>query len=245
MSDNHKNIVEMPSKRDEFATNITHELKTPLTSIIGFIELLKKGGGKDQKTRDYCYDVIDSEAQRLLHLIDDVLLLSQLGNLAKSPLTQRCSIKKEIQTCMKHLLPLAEQKNIDITENIDDDLFVTASSTRLQQLFSNIIGNAVKYNVPGGKIFVDSHLQQDSKDGAKKVMTKIRDTGIGIAPEHIDKIFNRFYRVKNQKTEKISGNGLGLSIVKDIVTLYGGDIQVHSKLGEGSEFTISFDFAAN
>lgn len=220
--------------KDEFAANITHELKTPLTSIIGFIELLKKDGGKNKETHDYFCDIIDSEAQRLLHLIDDMLLLSQVENLSESNLSQKCNVSKEIERSVKHLIHLAKNKNIKVNMDLGDNLFVAVSSTRLQQLFSNIIGNAIKYNVENGQIFIKSYLEND------KVITKIKDTGIGIESEHIDKIFNRFYRVKTDLTSEIPGNGLGLSIVKDIVTLYGGNIQVKSETGKGSEFIIIF-----
>lgn len=240
MVKNSKNTADNYNKKDEFAANITHELKTPLTSIIGFIELLKKDGGKSKKTRDYFYNIIDSEAQRLLHLIDDMLLLSQVENLADDKLlTQKCDIKKEIERSIKHLMDLTKNKNIQIHTNIGDNLFISAPSTRIQQLFSNLIGNAIKYNVENGQIFIKSFLEDN------KVITKIRDTGIGIESEHINKIFNRFYRVKTNMTSEISGNGLGLSIVKDIVTLYDGDIQVKSEIGQGSEFTISFKSVGN
>lgn len=223
----------------EFAANVTHELKTPLTSIIGFIELLKKSGEKSKETREYFYDVIDSEAQRLLHLIDDILLLSQVENGQNNILTQKCNIKKELDVVLKTLIPIAKNKNIKIVSNIENDLMVNASSSRLQQLFSNLISNAIKYNTDNGSIFINA-CAKDSN-----IIIKIKDTGIGIDSNHINKIFDRFYRVNSSETNEIPGNGLGLSIVKDIVTLYNGSVSVNSKVGEGSEFVISFPDASN
>lgn len=223
------------AKNDKFAANITHELKTPLTSIIGFIELLKKGGGKNKETREYFYDVIDSEAQRLLHLIDDMLLLSQVENGKNTPgLTQKCDVKKEINTVLKSLTPIAQNKNIKLSVNIEEGLAVVACDSRLQQLFSNLVSNAIKYNKPNGSIYINAY----SKNG--KTTISVKDTGIGIKPDYINKIFDRFYRINSADNDNIPGNGLGLSIVKDIVTLYGGNISVNSQIDKGSEFIVSF-----
>ncbi len=227
-------LKDSSNKNYEFVANITHELKTPLTSIIGFIEFLKKDGAKNKKTREYFYDIIDSEAQRLLRLIDDFLLLSQIENSEYTKLSQKCYIKKEIETVLKTLLPIAKVKNIDIYIDMDEDLTLYASSIRLQQLFSNLINNAIKYNVNNGKIFIKAYTEE------KYVRINIKDTGIGIDREHINKIFDRFYRVNTENTSEIPGNGLGLSIVKDIVALYGGNIKINSEVGKGSEFIISF-----
>lgn len=218
----------------EFVANMVHELKTPLTSIIGFIEFLKKGSEKDEKTREYLYDIIDSEAQRLLRLIDDFLLLSQIETKEYVKLSQKCNIKLELDTVLKILLPSIKSKNIDLYIDVDKDLYIYASSLRLQQLFSNLINNAIKYNIPNGKISI--HAFSDKNH----IIVSIKDTGIGIHPENIDKIFDRFYRVNTEETSEIPGNGLGLSIVKDIVVSYNGDIKINSEVGHGSEFIVSF-----
>ncbi len=226
---------EKKHKKDNGLTaNITHELKTPLTSIIGFIELLKKSGEKDKDTREYFYDIIDSEAQRLLQLIDDVLLMSQVENYEASGLIHECDIKKEVTTVLRSIVPLAMKKNIQIHELLDDNLKINASSTHIQQLFSNLISNAIKYNVVNGEIFIKAYREDSS------VVISIKDTGIGINSKYIDKVFDRFYRVNAESNGDIPGNGLGLSIVKDIVTLYNGNIKLRSQPGKGSEFIVSF-----
>ena len=226
-------ISRLQKMRDEVAANVTHELKTPLTSIVGFIELLKNGD-HDEDTRKYFYNVIDSEAQRLFRLIDDMLLLSQIENMNNSVFTQKCDIRKEIEESLKHLIPLAKKNNISINFDSNDEIFIEASSIRLQQLFSNIIGNAIKYNFPNGKIDIILYKDKDL------VITEIKDTGIGIAPEHIEKIFERFFRSDKSRASEIPGTGLGLAISKDIVSMYGGEISVDSQVGKGSKFTISF-----
>jgi Signal transduction histidine kinase len=221
----------------EFVSNMVHELKTPLTSILGFIEFLKKDSEKDKQTREYFYDIIDSEAQRLLRLIDDFLVLAQIETSEYVKLPQKCNIKKELDTVLKILLPSAKLKNIDFYIDIDKNLYIYASSLRLQQLFSNLVNNAIKYNVSGGKISI--HAYSDKSN----IIVSVKDTGIGIEPENIDKIFDRFYRVNTEETSEIPGNGLGLSIVKDIVALYNGTIKINSKVGQGSEFIVSFPCA--
>lgn len=233
---NSTEVAYLRKMRNEFAANVTHELKTPLTSIIGFLELLK-GAERDEETRKYFYDIIDSETQRLLHLVDDMLLLSQVESMKDSVFAKKCDIHSEIEEAITHLLPLAQKRNIKIEVKVDSDLFVSASSIRLQQLFSNIIGNAIKYNIDNGEIVVKAYRDKNN------VVIRIKDTGIGINPDHLDKIFERFYRSDTSRASEIQGNGLGLTIVKDVVNLYNGEIQVNSKLNQGSEFIISFPFA--
>ncbi len=219
--------------RDEFASNVTHELKTPLTSIIGFMELLKEKD-RDEETRKYFYDIIYNEAQRLFSLIDDMLLLAQVENMNESALTQKCDIKSEIKESLSYLEILAKKRNITIEVNTENKLIIEASKVRIQQLLSNIIGNAIKYNIDNGKIFINAYRNRN------KIIISIKDTGVGIAPENIDKIFERFYRSDTSRAAGTPGTGLGLAIVKDIITLYNGDIQVNSDIGKGSEFIITF-----
>lgn len=226
-------IDKLKKTRDEFASNVTHELKTPLTSIIGYIELLSSEE-RDAETRKYFYDIIYSESQKLFTLIDDMLLLSQVENMNDSSISQKCNVKKESLETIKNLAPLAEKRNIKIELSADSNLTVGISDIRMQQLFSNIIGNAIKYNVDNGNIYINIYKER------KNVIISIKDTGIGINPQNIDKIFERFYRSDVSRASGIPGTGLGLAIVKDIVKLYNGDIQVKSEQNKGSEFIVTF-----
>jgi two-component system phosphate regulon sensor histidine kinase PhoR len=217
--------------RSEFVANVTHELKTPLTSIRGSIELLKSSD-RDEETRRYFYDVLDIEAERLHHLIDDMLVLSQIENAKEDPSARKCNVKQELLNCVERLEPIAEKAGISLALDADDSLFVSCSPTRFQQLFSNLVENGIKYNKPQGSVTITAKQQR------KTVLIRVRDTGIGIAPEHFSRLFERFYRADTSRSREIGGTGLGLSIVKHIAALYGGDVGVESEVGKGSTFSV-------
>ena len=217
--------------RSEFVANVTHELKTPLTSIRGSIELLKSAD-RDEETRRYFYDVLDIEAERLHHLIDDMLVLSQIENAREDPSVRRCNLREELENTVKRLEPVAGKSSVTLELSADATLYCDCSPIRLQQLFGNLIENGIKYNVPQGKVTITAQRQR------RMAVVRIRDTGIGIAPEHFSRLFERFYRVDTSRSRQIGGTGLGLSIVKHLVALYNGEVSVESALGQGSTFTI-------
>ena len=224
-------VRKLEQLRSEFVANVTHELKTPLTSIRGSIELLKSAD-RDEETREYFYDILDIEAERLHHLIDDMLVLSQIENAREDPSVRRCNVNEELRNTVKRLTPVAEKCKVTMELDADSTLFVACSPTRLEQLFGNLIENAVKYNKEGGQVVITARGQR------KMAIIRIKDTGIGIAPEHINRLFERFYRVDTSRSRAIGGTGLGLSIVKHLATLYNGDVSVESTVGVGSTFTI-------
>lgn len=217
--------------RSEFVANVTHELKTPLTSIRGSIDLLRSAD-RDEKTRRYFFDVLDIETERLGHLIDDMLVLSQIENAKDDPSARPCSVTEAIDKCVKRLQPVAEKYQVEISVEAETDLFVACSQTRLQQMFSNLIENAIKYNVPNGRVLVCVQKNR------KTAVIRFTDTGIGIAPQHFERLFERFYRVDTSRSREIGGTGLGLSIVKHLAVLYGGEVSVESEAGKGSTFTV-------
>jgi two-component system phosphate regulon sensor histidine kinase PhoR len=133
---------------------------------------------------------------------------------------------------MERLEPLAEKYNVTLSLQADPDLYVSCSPTRFQQLFGNLIENAIKYNRPQGSVTVTAQSRRQT------VVVHVRDTGIGIAPEHFDRLFERFYRVDTSRSRAIGGTGLGLSIVKHLAALYGGEVGVESEVGKGSTFTV-------
>ncbi|MCH3971704.1 MAG: ATP-binding protein [Oscillospiraceae bacterium] len=222
--------------RSEFVGNVTHELKTPLTSIRASIELLKSGS-RDKETRAYFYDVLDMEAERLQNLIDDMLALSRLENMREDPAAQPICVERAVAASVERLQPVAEKDRVAVSYQVDPKMYVCCAPTRLEQLFSNLIENAVKYNHPGGRVEITGTAQREI------AVVRVRDTGIGIAPEHIPRLFERFYRVDTSRSREIGGTGLGLSIVKHIAVLYGGDISVESRVGEGSVFTVRLPLA--
>jgi two-component system phosphate regulon sensor histidine kinase PhoR len=222
--------------RSEFVANVTHELKTPLTSIRGFIELLQSGD-RDEETRRYFYEVLDIETERLRSLIDDMLVLSQIENAKEDPAAQRCDLSQELGRTVERMLPIAEKAGVSLQWEAEEVLPVSASASRLQQLFGNLIDNAVKYNRPGGKVTVTARRQRNV------AVVRVEDTGIGIPPEHLPRLFERFYRVDTSRSREVGGTGLGLAIVKHIAGLYRGDVSVESTPGEGSVFTVRLPLA--
>ena len=223
--------------RSEFVANVTHELKTPLTSIRGFIELLKSGD-RDEETRQYFYEVLDIEAERLHNLIDDMLVLSQIENAKEDTSAVSCDLEKELKNTVSRMLPLAKKQDVSLDLEVKDPgLCVLSSSSRLQQLFGNLVDNAIKYNKPGGSVTITLQRQRQT------AVMRIKDTGIGIPAEHLDRLFERFYRVDTSRSREIGGTGLGLSIVKHLAGLYNGDVSVESTPGEGSTFTVRLPLA--
>lgn len=215
-------------------TEVVHDLKTPITSIMGFAELLQKGS-QDEQTRQEFYSIIFSESQRLLSMVNDILTVSE-NNLVAS--NQKCNINIQINKYAKVLTPLANSKNVEIIVHSDNnDIYVSIPENKLSRILTNIMENAIKYNRERGKVYVDLFERND------KVFVKIRDTGIGIAENELDKIFHKNYRSEITRKMNIEGSGLGLSIAKDITESYGGTIEVTSKVGESTEFIISFPIA--
>lgn len=230
-------VHKLEQLRSEFVANVTHELKTPLTSIRGSIELLKSAD-RDEETRRYFYDVLDIEADRLQNLIDDMLVLSQIEHTKEAPALQRCSVKHALRECAQRAKAAAQKNNVTIEIEADETLFVSCTMTRLQQLFGNLIDNAVKYNTPEGFVRITAQRQR------KTAVVKIRDTGIGIPAEHLPRLFERFYRVDSSRSREIGGTGLGLSIVKHLAQLYGGEVGVESTPGKGTTFTVCLPLAS-
>ena len=231
-------VKELEQMRSEFVGNVTHELKTPLTSIRASIELLKSGN-RDEETRSYFYDVLDMEAERLQHLIDDMLVLSRLENARDDPSVKPCNVADTVRVCVQRLALAAKKNHVTVVDQkIDPKLFVRCTPSRLEQLFTNLIENAIKYNKPDGMVEITGASQQEI------AVIRVRDTGIGIAQEHIPRLFERFYRVDTSRSREIGGTGLGLSIVKHIAALYGGEVNVESTPGVGSTFTVRLPCSA-
>ena len=210
---------------------VVHDLKLPITSIMGFTELLKKGS-YDEKTKNEFFDIILSESQRLLKLIDEILKSPEI-NYEENP--NKCNITIQVNKYAKAMSPLASKKNIEISLNVNsNNIYVSIPENKISRILTNIIENAIKYNKEKGKIFIDVTEDDD------RVNIKIKDTGIGIAQHELDKIFMENYRSEACKDLNIKGSGLGLSIAKKFAENYGGSINVTSKLGFGTEFTVSF-----
>ncbi len=223
---------QVDDQRKKFVSNVSHELRTPLTSIKLLSESLIGEEDVDKETyREFLID-IDGEVDRLNSIIDDLL---SLVNLEKKELElefEKVNVRDLLfKTCVM-LSPLAEQKNIDIHFVKEIKTYSMLDKNKMMQCFINIISNSIKYNKENG--FINIYLSE-TKDIIRVV---IEDSGIGIDEKDIPFIFDRFYRVDKARSKKIGGVGLGLSIVHQIIKLHQGDIQVESKLGEGTKFTI-------
>jgi two-component system, OmpR family, phosphate regulon sensor histidine kinase PhoR len=225
--------VRLENMRSDFVANVTHELKTPLTSISGFVETLRINENIDKKTRDRFLGIIETESDRLKRLIDDILLLSFIEN--KDTI---CSEKVNVLSVFKEVYELtigsSKSKDIDLRYKFEDDeIIINSNRDYIKQIFLNLIDNAIKYTPDGG--FVETIV--DNRDD--EICIKVRDNGIGIAKDDKYRVFERFYRVDKARSRDVGGTGLGLAIVKHIVKSLNGNIDVKSELNVGTEFIVT------
>lgn len=222
--------------RRDFAANVSHELKTPLTSIQGFVETLKsKDEDISPEVRKRFLDIIENESRRLTILINDILLISSIEGQVE--LTKEEFSIREVSEYVGDLLnEKAERYSVSVNfdySNIDDLIYT--QKEYFKDLLINLVTNGIKYNQKGGK--VEIKYRQD----ATRLVLEIEDNGIGIDKDDLDRIFERFYRVSRSRSRNIEGTGLGLAIVKHIVRSLDAKIFVESELGLGTKFTIEFD----
>ena len=220
--------------RTDFAANVSHELKTPLTSIKGFVETLQAGAINKPEMAQKFLNIIMLEADRLTRLINDILSISKLESGNDKVEMQALQLNTMASEICDLLRMHAEQKHITVNcaENAPQTL-IWGNPDRVKQMLINLIDNAIKYTLDGGSVTVAVY-----KDDTTAYFS-CSDTGIGIAEENIPRLFERFYRVDKGRSRSMGGTGLGLAIVKHIVLSMNGHIEVHSKLGEGTEFLIS------
>lgn len=231
-------VRKLEEMRSEFVANVTHELKTPLTSIHGFVETLKAGAINDPSVAEKFLDIIDIEADRLKTLINDILELSEIENMKHEREREVIFLRPLVEDVISMLSNTAAEQGITIYNEIPESHRIDANPHRIKQLFINLLDNALKYNKEGGSVWVSSQL----KSGVMEL--HVKDTGIGIPAEHTGRIFERFYRVDKGRSRKMGGTGLGLSIVKHIAQLYGGSVHVESEEGVGSDFIVSLPHAS-
>ncbi|CAG7585753.1 sensor histidine kinase [Peptoniphilus senegalensis] len=214
--------------REEFSSNVGHELKTPLTSICGFSELLVNGMVDDANKEEF-YKLIYDDSKRLLNLIEDIMKISGLES-EKTFSREEIKLKELIRDILRAQRNLIDEKNIAVT--LEGDGLVYENKTMMWELFANLINNGLKYNKDGGKL--DIKISEDTKN----YEILITDTGIGIPSKDLARIFERFYRVDKSRSRKIGGTGLGLSIVKHVLQSIDGKLEISSELGRGTQFKI-------
>lgn len=214
--------------REEFSSNVSHELKTPLTSICGFSELLVNGMVDDDNKEEF-YKLIYDDSKRLLNLIEDIMKISGLES-EEAFSREEIKLKELIKDILRSQRNLIDEKNIAVS--LEGDGLVYENKTMMWELFANIINNGLKYNKDGGKL--DIKISEDEKNYEVSIV----DTGIGIPSKDLARIFERFYRVDKSRSRKIGGTGLGLSIVKHVLQSIDGKLEISSKLGMGTSFKV-------
>ncbi|MGI8788613.1 MAG: sensor histidine kinase [Pyrinomonadaceae bacterium] len=225
-------IEHLERVRQEFLSNVSHELRTPLTSILAFVETLEDGAINDGENNQRFLGVIRKNAQRMHRLIDDILELSfiESGNVEIN--AKQVSPAALVREVFTNLSSKAKGRKIKLVNEISDDAVIRADSVRLEQMLTNLIDNAVKFSHEKGSVTV-AFERKNGKD-----IILISDTGEGISGEHLQRIFERFYRTDRARSREIGGTGLGLAIVKHLARLHGGEVSVVSTPGKGSTFSI-------
>ncbi|MCT4592908.1 MAG: cell wall metabolism sensor histidine kinase WalK [Anaeromicrobium sp.] len=226
-------ITRLENMRSQFVANVTHELKTPLTSISGFIETLKSGAIDNKNVRNRFLDIIEVETERLNRLIDDILTLSDIENRSSNTRKEEINVKSSVEEVFFLMKRIGEQKNVECDLEISSSISsIYGNRDWFKQMLINLIDNGIKYTNENGKLYIKVYEKYN------KIIISIKDTGIGIPKEDIPRLFERFYRVDKARSRKVGGTGLGLAIVKHIVLSFKGVISVNSIVGEGSEFLI-------
>lgn len=231
-------LRKLENLRSDFVSNVTHELKTPLTSIRGFVETLRQGAIHDETVALRFLDIIDIESERLTRLIEDILSLSEIENIKLDKNIALYELQDIVEDVVEILKPKAIEKDLEIKVEISPEMKpFKCNHDRIKQLLINLIENSIKYTLEG-QVNINVRMSRDNAN----VRIVIKDTGIGIAEEHMERLFERFYRVDKGRSRNMGGTGLGLSIVKHIVELYKGEISVSSALGEGTKMTITLPY---
>ncbi len=218
--------------RQEFLSNISHELRTPLTSIMAFVETLEDGAIEDKENNQRFLGVIRKNAQRMHHLIDDILELSTIETGKINLELKQVKLAALLEEVFTNLSTKANDRRIKLMNEVPDDVLVCADVVRLEQMLTNLIDNAIKFNRARGSVIVSC-----AENGTKDIIS-VADTGEGISGEHQTRIFERFYRTDRARSREIGGTGLGLAIVKHLARLHGGEVSVASTLTKGTIFSI-------
>lgn len=228
------NLKHLDNLKRDLVANVSHELKTPITTIKGFIELLREGEIEDPKNSHRFLEIISKHTDRLNAIVEDLLTLSRLEQtgVVKDLKFEEYKIKPLLKSVTEDFEFKAKDKHIDFNIKCNDELSANINKPLIEQAIGNLLDNAIKYSDKKTKITIRSF-----KDNGNLV-TEVEDEGYGIAKEHLPRLFERFYRIEKSRSRDEGGTGLGLAIVKHIVQVHGGAIEVNSELNKGSVFTI-------
>lgn len=230
----HENIMKSALMRQQFTANVSHELKTPLTAISGYAELIENGMIPADATAAYAAR-IHKNANRLLTLINDIIKLSELDDQEYKLNPEWFDLNELAQKCMEGLQVTAQKRNVHLHFVGSSKCMLYADMSMIEEVIYNLCDNAIRYNNQGGKVWVEI----SSRPGNKPVLT-VRDTGIGIPSESLEHVFERFYRVDKSRSKSTGGTGLGLAIVKHIVSRHNAELEISSESGIGTRISIVF-----
>jgi two-component system phosphate regulon sensor histidine kinase PhoR len=226
-------LKRLENMRKDFVANVSHELKTPITSVLGFVETLSEGAIEDPDSGRRFLKIIGDHTHRLNLIIEDLLSLSRLESFEQDLPRDRCSVEEIVSRSKADCATLAHPKGITISDSYEGEKSAYANQNLLEQALTNLIDNAVKYSEENSEIKI-----RVSNQGGRLEFA-VTDSGSGIPREEQDRIFERFYRVDRARSRRLGGTGLGLAIVKHIARAHAGHVHVSSTLGEGSTFTVS------
>lgn len=233
-------LKQLERMRMDFVANVTHEIRTPLTAIIGYIETLQQGAVHDREKAEKFLQTIHNNAQRLNRLVDDLLTLSNIEMGETKMQFREVAVAEVIGEVLKTVAPQAAAKNITMEENLPEDIPpIRADRDRVFQILLNILDNAVKFTPEGGAIKITAAQKDDDS-----VAVRIADTGIGIPKNELPRLGERFYRVEKTRSRDSGGTGLGLSIVKHLMAAHGGRMEIDSTLGQGTTVLLFFPVSA-
>ncbi|WP_102274298.1 two-component system histidine kinase PnpS [Cytobacillus massiliigabonensis] len=229
-------LKKLEQVRKDFVANVSHELKTPITSIKGFSETLLDGAMEDKEALEAFLNIILQESDRLQSLIQDLLDLSKMEQLGFHLSIQQYNLKTTLEEVLAILNKKADEKEIKLQFEADrESILIEGDADRLKQVFLNLVSNAISYTPNGGQVFLRI------SESAAKIFVEVKDTGIGMEESEVPRIFERFYRVDKARSRNSGGTGLGLAIVKHIVEAHKGNISVTSEVGKGTTFLIELN----
>jgi two-component system phosphate regulon sensor histidine kinase PhoR len=228
--------------RADFIAHASHELRTPLASLRGFVETLQGPARDDPEARDRFLGIMAAQAERMTRLIDDLLSLSRIEMHVHVPPRGTVELNEVVNFVAQSLEPVAQSSGISIeVETLPTSAFVRGDYDELVQVFQNLIQNAIRYGREGGFVRVRMTREPHRRGEGQRISVAVEDNGEGIAPEHLPRLTERFYRVSVSASRQKGGTGLGLAIVKHIVTRHRGELKIASTLGKGSTFTVLLD----
>lgn len=232
-----RELQEREEFRREFIGNLAHELKTPIFNIQGYILTLLEGGLEDEKVNRDFLQRASNGVDRLMKIVEDLDLITKLESGVMDLRTTRMDLHDLVKDTIENMEILAQGRNFKLVNDLEPNTLVMADRNRLAQVFTNLFTNAINYGRDSGRCTVRSYGLED------RVVVEVSDDGIGISPEHLPRLFERFYRVGKSRARNEGGSGLGLAIVKHIIDVHGGSITVKSIEGQGSTFSFTLERA--